>query len=125
MNGQSNNQSGGDFAKTTRCVSIEMTGRASRTNMMNMFADKKKRRIAEDERQQHRPGGACAKTLRENREQRHAEKGSCRETDEGAKRLVFEMQCCADGSTCNSENVGGDDLPERVSHLDENRQETQ
>ena len=46
MNCQSDDQRGSDFAEMSRGISVEMTGRASRANMMNMFADEKEKRVA-------------------------------------------------------------------------------
>jgi hypothetical protein len=43
---QSDDQRGSDFAEMSRGISVEMTGSASRANMMNMFADDKEKRVA-------------------------------------------------------------------------------
>src|SRR6476661_855358 len=50
MNRQRNNQRCGDFAEMPRCVFVKMAGRASRTNVMDMFANKKEERISGSQR---------------------------------------------------------------------------
>ena|SRR6185503_12360484 len=45
MNRQSDDQRGSDFAEMSRGINIEMTGRASRANMMNVFANEKEKRV--------------------------------------------------------------------------------
>ena len=60
--------------------------------MMDMFADQKEKRVARNQRQQHGPPWARAKTLGQNRKDCYAQKGSGRETDERAKRLMLKAQ---------------------------------
>mgnify|MGYP003694369581 CR=1 FL=1 len=48
VNCQGDDQRGSDFAEMSRGISVEMTGRASRANVMNMFADEKEKRVAGD-----------------------------------------------------------------------------
>ena len=45
MNCESDDQRGSDFAEMLSGISVEMTGRTSRTNMMKMFADEKEKRV--------------------------------------------------------------------------------
>ena len=92
MDCQSDDQRGSDFAEMSRGISVEMTGRASRANMMDMFADEKEKRVAGNQRQQHRPPWACAKTLGQNRKDCYAQKRSGRKTDERAKRPMLKAQ---------------------------------
>ena len=46
MDCKSDDQRGSDFAEMSRGISVEMTGRTSRANMVDMFADKKEKRVA-------------------------------------------------------------------------------
>src|SRR5205823_8283938 len=117
VNCQSDDQRGSDFAEMLSGISVEMTGRASRANVMKMFADEKEKRVAGNQRQQHSPPRARAKTLGQNRKDCYAEKRSGRETDERAKGLMLKTQRRANRSAGESEDIGGDDLPERVGHL--------
>ena len=48
VNCQGDDQRGSDFAEMLSGISVEMTGRASRANMMDMFADEKEKRVAGD-----------------------------------------------------------------------------
>src|SRR5262249_25419416 len=51
VNRQSDDKGGGDLAEVLSGVSIEMAGRASRTNMVNMFAYEKEQRVPSGQRQ--------------------------------------------------------------------------
>src|SRR4029077_4426553 len=46
VNCQGDYQCGSDFAEMSRGIGVEMTGRTSRANVLNMFADEKEKRVA-------------------------------------------------------------------------------
>src|SRR5437899_6671636 len=97
-------------------IGIEVTGRASRANMMHMFTDEKEKRISTGQRQEHRPPGTCAETFGQNRKDCHAQKCSGGETNQRAKLFVRELQRRADPSPGNGESISRNDLPERSGH---------
>ena len=99
-----------------RRVCVKMTGRARRTNMMNMFADEKEEGVSGSQRQEHRPPGRRTQTFRQNRKDCYTKKRSGSETDQRAKRFVRELQRRANPSAHKRENVSRDDLPERIGH---------
>src|SRR5437879_1236631 len=98
-------------------IRVEMTGRASRANVMDMFADQKEERVPSSERQEHRPPRTRTQTFRQNRKDCDTKKRSGCETDQRTKRLVRELQRRTDPSTDEGESVSRDDLPECVGHL--------
>ena len=116
MNCQSDNQSGSDFAEVPRGINIEVTGCTSRTNMMDMFADEKEKRVAGGERQDHLPPRTGAEAFRQNCEERYAEKSSGSKTDQCAQLLVRQAERRADGSADEGKYISRDDFPERVGH---------
>src|SRR6266404_3814215 len=100
-----------------RCIRVEMTGRASRANVMHMFTNEKEERVPSSQRQEHRPPRTRAQTFRQDRKDCHTEKRSGCETDQRTKRLVLEAQRGADRSTGKRESIRRDDLPKCVGHL--------
>src|SRR6202035_5083292 len=97
-----------------RCVYVKVAGRASWTNVMDMFADEKEQRVAGSQREEHRPPGRRPETFRKDRKDCYTKKRSGCETDQCAKRLVRQLQRRADPSTGKGEKVSRGDLPERV-----------
>ena len=73
MNCQCDNQCRRDFAEMSRCVRVEVTGRAGRANVMDIFADEEEQRVSRSRRQHCCPPTAVAQTFRQNREERDAQ----------------------------------------------------
>src|SRR5438552_19195571 len=94
-------------------IGIEVTGRASRANMMHMFTDEKEKRISTGQRQEHRPPSTCAETFGQNRKDCNAQKCSRSETNQRAKLFVRQLQRRADRSPGNGESVSRNGLPAR------------
>src|SRR5918911_572993 len=67
VNCQGENQGGSDFAEMSRRISVKMAGRASRTNVMDMFADEKEQYVSGNQCQQDGPPRATPQTLGQNR----------------------------------------------------------
>ena|SRR5437588_8320742 len=111
MNRQGYNQGGRDLAEAARGILIEMTGRARRADVMNIFADKKEQRVTGCCCQRDRPPIGVCQALRNNGKERHAKERSRRETDQRAKRSVRQSQQRADGTAENSEGISRYDLP--------------
>src|SRR2546430_17243399 len=97
-------------------IGIEVTGRASRANMMHMFTDEKEKRISTGERQEHRPPRTCAETFGQDRKDCHAQKRSSGETNHRAKLFVRELERPPDPSPGNGESISPNDLPARYGH---------
>src|SRR6266478_4557804 len=100
-----------------RCIRVEMTGRASRANVMNMFTEKEEKRVASSQRQEHRPPRTATQTFRQNCKDCCTEKRSGCETDQRTEWLVRQLQRRTDPSTDKGESIRRDNLPERVNHL--------
>ncbi len=113
MNCQCDNQRRRDFAEMSRCVRVEVTGRAGRANVMDVFADEEEQRVSRRRRQHYCPPTAVAQTLGQNREERYAQECSGRQTDQRTKRFVRQSQRRADPAAGKGESVGRDDLPQR------------
>ena len=96
----------------SRCVCIEVAGRAGGTNVMNVFANEEKQRVSGSGRQRDRPPSTVAQTFWQNRKERYAEERAGRQTDQRAKRLVRQLERRADRSTDKGEGIGRDDLPQ-------------
>src|SRR5204863_5103904 len=94
-------------------IGIEMAGRARRADMMEIFADKEKKRIACGHRQEDCPPWTGAQAFRQNRKEGDAEKSSSREADQRAQLLVRQAEGRADASTGQGKDISRNDLPKR------------
>ena len=112
MNCQCDNQRRRDFAEVSRCVRVEVTGRAGRANVMDIFADEEEQRVSRRRGQHCCPPTAVAETFGQNREERYAQECSGCQTDQRTKRFVRQSQRRADPSADKGESVGRDDLPQ-------------
>src|ERR1043166_9466296 len=98
-------------------IGVEMAGRACRADMMEMFADKEKKRITCGHRQEECPPWTGAQAFRQNRKEGDAEKSSGGEADDRAQLFERQAKGRADASTGKGKDISGNNLPKLVSHL--------
>src|SRR4029077_2571474 len=86
------NQRSRDFTKMSRCVCVEVTGRAGGADMMDVFADEEEQGVSSSRRNRYGPSRTVAQTFGQNGKERYAQKSSGCETNQRAKRLVSSVE---------------------------------
>jgi hypothetical protein len=113
MNPQRKHHRRGEFGQPMRRGLVEMTGRARRADMKNVFGDDGKKEIARS-RHRQQPPAQVFPTFRRDAAERDAQQCSGAEADEGAKLSVRPGQKTA-------ERAAGHRDGERRENLGQNR----